>query len=330
MSYQRNKENLLEYLLQNEGKPEGITWKELSLRFMNSDDPRKSNDVWRYFLKQDKNITVIKKDPRILIYDIETSRALAAVWWTGKQYVGHNQLKSEPAIITIAWKWFGENNVYTVEWDDGCDKEMLADFLKEYNKADLVIGQNNLRFDNRWINARAMKHNLDVNTKPRSLDLMKENKRLFRLPSYSMAYVSRYMGTEGKLQHGGIKMWDDIQWGTPKEKKESMKKMVDYNVQDIVATEDMYLRLRKYIGNTTHVGVFQGKEKWTCPTTGSEDVQFYKTDITRAGTIQRLMKSNKTGEIYRISNRQYLAWKEDGVTSVPTAKRPALTTRATV
>lgn len=311
MSYLERKELLLEYLLQNEGKPDGVTWKELSIRFMNSDDPRKANDVWRYFLKQDKNITVIKKDPKILIYDIETSRATAAVWWTGKQYISHDQLITEPAIITIAWKWFGEDDVYSLEWDDGCDKEMIREFLEEYNSADLIIGQNNLRFDNRWINARALKYDFDVNTKARSLDLMKENKRLFRLPSYSMAYVSKYLGTEGKLKHSGISMWNNIQFGSKKEKKKSLKEMVKYNVQDIVATEDLYIKLRKYIGNTTHVGVFKGKEKWTCPTTGSDEVEFYKTDITRAGTIQRLMKSKKTGEIYKISNRQYLSWKEN-------------------
>ena len=311
MSYTERKELLLDYLLQNEGKPEGVTWKELSQRFMNSDDARKSNDVWRYFLKQDKNITTLKKEAKVMIYDIETSRATAAVWWTGKQYIGHDQLITEPAIITIAWKWFGEDDVYTLEWDDGDDKAMLKEFLKEYNKADLVIGQNNLRFDNRWINARAMKHNLDVNVRIRSLDLMKENKRLFRLPSYSMAFVSRYLGTEGKLKHSGISMWNNIQFGNAKEKKDSLKEMVDYNVQDIIATEEMYLKLRKYIGNTTHVGVFKGLDKWTCPSTGSTDVEFYKTDVTRAGTIQRLMKSKVTGEIYRISNRQYLSWKEN-------------------
>jgi hypothetical protein len=40
----------------------------------------------------------------------------------------------------------------------------------------MVIGQNNDRFDNRWVNARAMKYDLEVNTFVRSFDIMKELK----------------------------------------------------------------------------------------------------------------------------------------------------------
>ena len=69
---------------------------------------------------------------------------------------------------------------------------MLKSFLKAYNTADMVIGQNNDKFDNRWVNARAMKHNLDVNTLVKSFDIMKQTKKLFRLPSYSMDYITKF------------------------------------------------------------------------------------------------------------------------------------------
>ena len=111
-------------------------------------------------------LTGVESNPssRVMIYDIETSRTQAKVWWTGKQFVGHKQLQSEPAIISICYKWLGEEKVYTLTWDKNqCDKKMLKSFLKDYNTADMVIGQNNDKFDNRWVNARAMKHNLDVN-----------------------------------------------------------------------------------------------------------------------------------------------------------------------
>jgi DNA polymerase elongation subunit (family B) len=210
----------------------------------------------------DDNISPAK----ILIYDIETGRVPAMVWWTGKQYVNHNQLIEEPKIITIAYKWLGENIVYDLTWDKNqSDKDMITQFMKVYNKADMVIGQNNDRFDNRWVNARAMKYDLEVNTFVRSFDIMKETKRLFRLPSYSMAYITNFLGVETKLQHEGIIMWDKIQFGTKEEQAEYLQKMVDYNRQDIVATEDMYLSLRKYMGNKVHFGVLNGNEKFTCP-----------------------------------------------------------------
>ena len=244
---------------------------------------------------------------KILIYDIETSRVPAMVWWTGKQYVGHKQLREEPKIITIAYKWLGEDNIHDLKWDENqSDEKLLEDFLVVYNKADMVIGQNNDRFDNRWVNARAMKYRLDVNVFVKSFDIMKQTKRLFRLPSYSMDYITKFLGVENKLQHEGIIMWDKIQFGNKAEQKEYLNKMVDYNRQDIVATEDMYLSLRKYMGNKMHFGVANGLPSFSCPSSGSLDVQLYKTTITPAGTIQRIMKCNEDDVVYKISNKKYM------------------------
>lgn len=244
---------------------------------------------------------------RILIYDIETSRATFKLFWTGKQYVPADAIKEEPKIISISWKWLNEDNVYSLAWDKNhSDKKMLEKFLKEYNKADLVIGQNNDRFDNRWINARASKFDLFVNTHVKSFDIMKQNKRLFRLPSYSMKFLCNYYGVPQKLEHEGIKMWDMIESGTKEEQKEYLQKMIDYNVGDIISTEALYYRLRKYYGHKINIGVLNGQEAWTCPLTGSYNVSLFKTSVTPAGTIQRFMINNETKSLYRINNKKYM------------------------
>ncbi len=245
-------------------------------------------------------------DSRVMIYDIETSRTTAKVWWTGKQFVGHKSLQSEPAIISISWKWLGEDKIHALTWDENhCDKKMLQEFLVEYNSADMIIGQNNDRFDNRWVNARAMKHNLDVDTHIKSFDIMKQTKRLFRLPSYSMDYITKYLNVENKLTHEGLHMWDMIEEGNKAQQKEYLQKMVDYNVGDIVSTEAMYIRLRKYMGHKVHFGVLNGEEKWTCPIDGSRNVALLKVTATAAGTIQYIMKCNDDGTTYKINNRAY-------------------------
>lgn len=247
----------------------------------------------------------------ILIYDIETTRVKAWVWWSGKQFVSGDSLIDEPKIITIAYKWLGEDDITVLTWDEKLsDKQLLEKFLKVYNSADMVIGQNNDRFDNRWVNARAMKYGLDVNTFVRSFDIMRETKRLFRLPSYSMKYITNYLGIQTKLEHEGIKMWEKIQTGTPEEQKEYLQKMVEYNRQDIVATEDMYLTLRKYMGHKTHFGVLNGEERFTCPNCGGKNVSLDRTTVTPAGTVQRVMKCSDDGVVYKISNKQYMDYLE--------------------
>ena len=246
---------------------------------------------------------------KILIYDIETSRTRAWVWWTGKQYIGHDQLIDEPKIITIAWKWLGSEEVFCKTWDESqSDEELIREFVKIYNKADMVIGYNNDRFDNRWINARAMKYDIPINTFVRSYDIMKEEKRVFRAPSYSMAYMAKYSNVAHKRGHEGIHMWNMIQTGTPEEQKEYLEKMIEYNKGDIVTTEELYIRMRKYFGHKVHLGVLYGGEKFSCPDTGSLNVELYKRTVTPAGTIQIIMRNRDTDVKYKITNKQYMSF----------------------
>lgn len=243
---------------------------------------------------------------KILVYDIETSRGVFKAFWTGKQYLGYKAMIKEPAIISISWKWVGEDTIYYLTWDkDHSDKEMVKTFLVHYNSADMLIGQNNDNFDNRWVQARSMKYGFDFNTYAKSFDIMKQNKRLFRIVSYSMDYVSKFLDVTFKQSHEGIKMWDMIEDGTPEEQKEYLKKMVDYNKGDIITTEEIYLKNRKYYGHKIHFGVLHGEEKYTCPNCGSSQIQLYKTTITPAGTIQRVMKC-KCEVKYKINNKQYM------------------------
>lgn len=249
----------------------------------------------------------LSSDFKIMIYDIETSRVTAKVWWTGKQYVGHKQLTEEPKIISISWKWLGEDKIHALTWDKNhCDKKMVTKFMKEYNSADMVIGQNNDRFDNRWINARAMKHGLHFNTFVKSFDIMKQTKRLFRLPSYSMDYITKFLNVENKQTHEGIHMWDMIQDGNKKQQKEYLQKMVDYNVGDIVSTEAMYIKLRKYMGHKMHFGVLNGQPKYSSPSDGTLDVKLLRVSSTPAGTLQYIMQSNTDNTQYKISHSAYL------------------------
>lgn len=246
-------------------------------------------------------------DDKIMVYDIETSRVKADVWWTGKQYINHSQLRNEPKIISIAWKWVGEDEVSYLTWDKNhCDKKMVTKFLKSYNKASMIIGQNNNSFDNKWINTRAAKHKLFVDRYVKSFDIYRMAKRYFRLPSYSMAYMAKYFGLTLKQSHEGMHMWDMIEYGNVEEQKEYLQKMVDYNKGDIVTTEELYMTLKPYFGSVTNNAVKQGLPKWACPVSGSVDVKLRKTIFTEQGTVQRILYCGKSKHQYKVSNKSYM------------------------
>ena len=46
---------------------------------------------------------------KVLVYDLETCRVPAMVFWSGKTYINHTQLQEEPRIITVSYKWLGED-----------------------------------------------------------------------------------------------------------------------------------------------------------------------------------------------------------------------------
>lgn len=261
-------------------------------------------------LANELGLNVIHKNvkaDKVMVYDIETSRVKVDTWWTGKQYINHKQLRSEPTIISIAWKWIGEDRVYSLTWNkDHCDKDMLVKFLKEYNRASMVIGQNNNSFDNKWIYTRAAKHNLHIDRFVKSFDIYRMAKRYFRLPSYSMAYMAKYFGLTLKQSHEGMHMWDMIEYGTDKEKKEYLGKMVTYNKGDIVTTEELYLTLKTYFATVTNKAVSEGKPKWCCPVSGSSNVKLLKTIFTEQGTVQRILFCEDSRHQYKVNNKAYM------------------------
>jgi len=277
--------------------------KELSEEF---DVSERTIRTYANDLKLTSNSANIPND-KVMVYDIETSRVQADVWWTGKQYVNHTQLRNEPTIISIAWKWIGEDDVYHLTWDENhCDKKMVKEFLIHYNRASMVIGQNNNSFDNKWINTRAAKHRLHVDRFVKSFDIYRMAKRYFRLPSYSMAFMAKYFGLTLKQSHEGLWMWEMIEHGTKEEKEEYLQKMVDYNRGDIVTTEELYLTLKPYFASVQHKGVQSGLPKWSCPVSGSLNVKLLKTIFTEAGTVQRILYCNDSKHQYKVNNKTYM------------------------
>lgn len=258
-------------------------------------------------------------DPaKILIYDIETSRVEARLFWTGKTYINYKQIRGEPTIISVSWKWLGEDTVHHLKWDmdTHSDEKLIKDFLEVYNKADMVVGYNNDNFDNRWINARAMKYNLFVNVHVKSFDIIKQTKRLFRLLSYSMDYVAAFVGVTLKQSHEGIIMWDKIEEGTPEEQQEYMDKMIEYNIGDIITTEEIFLKLRKYMGHKINISTYNGGEKYGCPHCGGINVELCRVTSTAAGTLQYIMRCNKDDVQFKISQREYNRYLQEIIDNI--------------
>lgn len=242
--------------------------------------------------------------PKILVYDIETSLMLMSGFRLGKQVIRPNQLLngyfSRVHIICITYQWVGSKSVEILTWGDSVEDEarMIEDFDALVKKADIVIGKNSDRFDNKHINTHRFWNNLpadNVNWTESTDDLEKQMRKHFNLASYSLDYMSSQLGLGGKdkMEYSD---WEHIQayrllqlvaHGSKKTSRElvgdktaelfgtslfnlsvetiirrgqtALKKMYKYGKKDTRDTTSILQRMLKYIKPKFNHSVFAGK-----------------------------------------------------------------------
>ena len=316
----------------------GRTWGELAIKYnirpnVDLEKRRKSaNDVWRRYNKLQGNFifmtptitsqqatAVIQycKDPSIklesfkpkrLFYDIETSYNIVKAWRIGYNInLNMDDIIQERAIITIAYKWEGEEDVTVLSWDKGCDKKIIEDFVKVMADADELVGHNLDRYDTKFIMARALKHNISVLPKYQSTDTLKLAKKHFMLNSNKLDYIAQYLGIGHKTKHRGMPMWDDI---ILRNDSKALEEMIEYNVQDVFLTEQVYHKLMEYSLPKVNHASKQTGNKHTCPQCGSDHAELHKTYISSTGTKTRLMNCLNCSTNFTINNTNYTKFYE--------------------
>lgn len=243
-----NKELLINYLTKKPNKEE--TWYDLAVKFDIGDDTlskvqrsKKANDIWRRFIAKGLKSLQEPTETKRLFYDIETSPNIGFFWQPGhKVSIGYENIIQERAIICISWKWQGEDKVYSVKWNKGDDKKLLQDFIKEFNKAHVVVGHNVKGYDTKFLMGRAIYHGLEIDTNFKQEDTLLMAKNIFRLNSNRLDYVAKYLNVGGKI-HTSYDLWKDI---VLKNCSKSMNTMVNYCENDVLILEKVYNKLINY------------------------------------------------------------------------------------
>ena len=258
---------------------------------------------WATLLEQSTQKFIKSFKPKRLFYDIETSYNIVKAWRIGYNInLNMDDIIQERAIITIAYKWEGEEDVTVLSWDKGCDKKIIEDFVKVMAEADELVGHNCDRFDTKFIGARALKHNISVLPKYQSTDTLKLAKKHFMLNSNKLDYIAQYLGIGHKTKHRGMEMWDDI---ILRNDPKALEEMCEYNVHDVFLTEKVYKALMNYSLPKINHASKQTGDKHSCPECGSEEAVLTKTYISNSGTKTRLMSCNSCSTHFTISNTNY-------------------------
>ncbi|MEO5646600.1 MAG: ribonuclease H-like domain-containing protein [Candidatus Paceibacterota bacterium] len=242
-------------------------------------------------MKINKTTTDMKTQnkPRILLYDLETSYTVGAVWGLYDQNVAVT-LK-EPYIITFAWKWLGEKTTHVLSLPDfktfkkdRCnDKELVQELWKLFNEADVIIAHNGNSFDQKWTYARFVVNGIKPPAQAKYIDTKLVAKSKFRFNSNSLNNLGKYFGLGQKIETGGIDLWVGC---IERNEAKSWNLMCKYNKQDVVLLEKVYLKMLPFMTNHPNYNLSQGTTH-CCPNCGSANVQKRGVSHTRSTTVQR-------------------------------------------
>lgn len=192
-------------------------------------------------------------------------------------------------ILSFAYKWLGEKTVHAFSLPDFSgynknkedDKAICLRLWKLFNEASVVIAHNGTQFDVKKSMARFLVHGLPPPKPFKQVDTRVIAKKYFRFNSNKLDSLGEMLGIGKKLSTGGFDLW----LGCARGDKKAWKIMVEYNKQDVVLLEKVYLKMLPYIQGHPNFNVLNGTSE-QCPNCGG-DTQRRGFAVNRVAKLQR-------------------------------------------
>lgn len=222
----------------------------------------------------------------ILSLDIETFPMLFYAWqpWEANAL----RIIEDTSICCWSAKWLGGKQ-FTRSLADykgykpggRNDKKLLEDLWTLLDEAEIVVAHNGDRFDVKKINYRFMVHGMKPPSPYKTVDTLKEYRKLAAFDSNKLNDLSRVRGIGAKIRTGGADLWFDCLAGD----LAAWKHMKQYNAHDVVLLEEHYLKLLPWMRN--HPNVAAGFGPNVCPKCQSTRLQRRGFGKSRTTTYQR-------------------------------------------
>ena len=227
-----------------------------------------------------------KNGPKILFYDIETTPIRAWVWRPGKQHVSPKQIltdeKGRPEctdIICITYCWNDGKPAKSLDWGyyEQWSAPMIEAFDRIIEQADITIGKNSQRFDEKHINMQRLIHGLPPMPDwiQYSDDLEKQMRRHFAFPSQGLDYISSLFGLGGK-DSMCLQDWIDI---VEQNNKDKFHKMIRYGKKDVEDTRTLWNKVAMHCKPRYNYNA--GSEENVCARCGSPNI--FKNGTRKSG-----------------------------------------------
>lgn len=267
-------------------------------------------------IKEARKIVQKKPDkfPKILILDIETAPMKAYVWKRWKENISLDQTISEWFCLCWSAKWLFSDQVMSEvlipqEIKEENDHRIMQSLWYLLDKADIVVTHNGDMFDIPKINSRFVINGMPPTTPYYSVDTCKISKKYFGFSSNKLDALAGYFGFKHKLDTD-FNLWKSCMEGSIA----ALNYMEEYNKQDVILLEEVYLKLRPWIKGHPNVGNFMDDDIVRCSCCGSNKVfevkdKFYYTSVgkyplyqcSECGGVSRGRKTIKENKVELIS-----------------------------
>lgn len=228
--------------------------------------------------------------PKILLIDIETAPILASVWRLWDQNISLAQIKADWHLLSFAAKWLGERKIIYRDQSEAkhiaVDYRLLASIHDLLDRADIVVAHHGKKFDLPAINSRFITAGFQPPSPYKVVDTREIAARHFRFTSNKLEFLSGVLCSKKKLAHrkfAGYELWKECLAGNPK----AWAEMRRYNIRDVEALEELYLKLRPWTTNGPNYGMYDDSEIPVCPKCASANVSRNGVICLAVGKYQR-------------------------------------------
>lgn len=231
----------------------------------------------------------VAREPKILVLDIETKPIIAYCWGLFDQNISLDMIIEDWSIISWAAKWIGSDEVFYQDLsknkDYTDDRKIVEGIFNLLNECDAILTQNGSRFDEKKLNAKFAEYGLGAPSPYRHIDALKIKKKKFGLTSNKLEYsTNKFNSKYKKLKHKnfpGMSLWIECLNGN----QDAWKEMMEYNIHDVLALEELYTEHLIGWDNTINHSVYN-LSKGCCPNCGSEDLIAKDYVYTKTGAYQ--------------------------------------------
>lgn len=232
-------------------------------------------------MERRSELSTPKREPKVLLHDIEAGPNLGYVY--AKYETNVLRFEKEWDLMAYGFKWLGKRAVESYAQDEYSEEQLLEIAHEKLSEADIVIGHNSNRFDNKKLNAKFLEYGFDPPTPYRSVDTLQVAKRYFSFNSNSLGDLAEKLDVRRKAQLGGFSVWLACIEGD----QSAWNKLKAYNKQDVRVLEDLYIRMRPWIDNHPPMNLLSGKED-VCPKCMGNNLNpTDKFKVNKTTTVQR-------------------------------------------